>query len=166
MIYLAKVRKYFLIDLYIYAVFFILLVFPRFLLNANIFCNLDISQEIAIFYYLTNESGKKPSYYAIITLGVLCDILSGQNIGITPISLLITVNLALYQRGVFSRANFYMIWLGFAIIAIFYSLMQYLLNSCTIKILLRPDLHKLVLSILGYPLIHLFCHEIKKVISR
>ena len=109
---------------------------------------------MAVYYWTLHRPDLLPGG-AVFLLGILQDAVSGTALGLNA-ALLVGVHwVVLTQRWVFYRQSFLVVWWGFALIALGWSLAAWLLGSVLALRLLNlgPFVAQLALTVTVYPLI-------------
>lgn len=107
---------------------------------------------VSIFYWTVHRPDLlRPSL--VFLIGVLADLLGGTPLGLTPLALMLSYWLLLTQRRFFLGTSFAMLWLGFALVAAGYLLVQWL-TFCVIQASLvepKPVLVQALLTMALFP---------------
>lgn len=118
----------------------------------SFFPALDI---MIVFYWSSHRPSALPNWF-IFLLGIFRDVVEGLTLGVGPFVYLVTKFMLLASRGIYRKANFLVIWQGFAIIALLAITLKWLLVSFIMGIPLSPDnaIMQFMLSVAIYPAMH------------
>lgn len=135
---------------------FILLIFssvPLYIAGTpSFFPAIDI---MIVFYWSSQRPGALPNWF-IFLLGVFRDVVEGLTLGVGSFVYLITKFMVVASRRIYRRANFLVIWQGFAIVALLAITLKWLLVSFIMGFTLSPDnaIMQFMLSVAIYPAMH------------
>lgn len=118
-----------------------------------------------IFYWAVFNPGLFPPWL-IFTLGLIKDLLIGLPAGASPVLFLALYMIVQRQRLFLGSQSFMLLWLGYAVLCGGIYLGGWLILSVAARAFMPIDgfLLETILSVLAYPIIHLACASLGKIL--